>query len=466
MKVIRLESKELEKIFNRALYGKKRIQKRVSKIVEDVKNYGDDAVIKYVKEFDKSPLSIRQLRVKESEISRAYREIDSKFVNVLKEVRDNVTRFYKKQLKKSWRIKREDVVLGENYYPIPSVGVYIPGGTAPLVSTVYMTVIPAKLAGVKQIILMTPPDKYQRVNPYILVTANLLKIDRIYKIGGAQAIAAMAFGTRSIPKVDKVIGPGSEYVTEAKRQVFGYVDIDLIAGPSEVAIIANRYTNPDYVISDLQAQAEHRGGLAILITTCKELGKTVRNKIKDGYIIVVKNLDQAVRTANRIAPEHLQIMVQNPHKLINKITNAGAIFVGPYTPTVVGDYIAGPSHVLPTAGTARCFSGLGIDDFVKSTHIIRYSKKALETGKRSIEMLAGIEGMVKHLDSINVRFQQQTEQKQEKKKETMTEEVKIDPPKDTGAPEKRALESQDADTDSAKGGRAPEHLSTGTPKES
>ncbi len=319
MKVIRPESKELEKIFNRALYGKKRIQKRVSKIIEDVRNYGDDAVIKYVKEFDKVPLSIRQLRVRESEINRAYREIDSKFINVLKEVRDNVTKFYKKQLKKSWRTKRGDVVLGENYYPIPSVGVYIPGGTAPLVSTVYMTVVPAKLAGVKQIILMSPPDKYQRINPYILVTANLLKIDRVYKVGGAQAIAAMAFGTRNIPKVDKIVGPGSEYVTEAKRQVFGYVDIDLIAGPSEVVIIANRYTNPDYVISDLQAQAEHKGGLAILITTCKELGKSARDKIKDGYVIVVKNLDQAVRIANRIAPEHLQVMVKSPHKLINKI---------------------------------------------------------------------------------------------------------------------------------------------------
>ncbi|KPK39972.1 MAG: histidinol dehydrogenase, partial [Omnitrophica WOR_2 bacterium SM23_29] len=245
MKLVRLYGKEFGKLCNRYNARKKRIEQGVRKIIEDVRLYGDDALIKYTRKFDKVKLTPRQLKVTESETSGAYQDIDSEFIASLKDIIENVNRFYKKQLKKSWRVVDEDgVVLGEKYEPIEKVGIYIPAGTVPLVSTVYMTVLPAKVAGVKSIVLVTPPNKYQSVDPYILAVANLLKVDEIYKVGGAQAIAALAFGTKTIPKVDKIVGPGNAYVTEAKRQVFGYVDIDMLAGPSEVVIIANRSTNP------------------------------------------------------------------------------------------------------------------------------------------------------------------------------------------------------------------------------
>jgi histidinol dehydrogenase len=270
-----------------------------------------------------------------------------------------------------------------------------------------MTVCLAKMAGVKKIILVTPPNKEGSVNPYILVVANLLKVDEIYKVGGAQAIAALTFGTKTIPRVDKIIGPGNAYVTEAKRQVFGYVDIDMVAGPTEVVIIANQFSNPTFVINDLLAQDEHFKGSSILVTTSRMLAKTVKSqiKIKNGFIVLVKNLEEAVEVVNRIAPEHLQILIKNPQRIIKKIKNAGCIFIGPYTPTTVGDYVAGPSHVLPTGGTARFFSGLRIDDFIKSSHLISYSKKGLEKTKELIEKLSTIEGLPKHLESVKVRFE-------------------------------------------------------------
>ncbi|MDP2942894.1 MAG: histidinol dehydrogenase, partial [Candidatus Omnitrophota bacterium] len=350
-------------------------------------------------------LSPKQLRVTESEASGAFQDIDSDFISELKNIIENVTKFYKKQIKKSWRVIDEDgVMLGEKCEPIERVGIYVPAGTAPLISTVYMTVLPARVAGVKSIVLVTPPNKYQSVDPHILAVANLLKVDEIYKVGGAQAIAALAFGTKTIPKVDKIVGPGNAYVTEAKRQVFGYVDIDMIAGPSEVVIIANRSTNPLFARADLEAQSEHFGGLSILVTTSKPLAKTLKKEVGSGYIILAKNLDEACDIVNRLAPEHLQIMVKNPQKCLKKIKNAGAIFLGQYTPTAIGDYVAGPSHVLPTGGTARFFSGLGIDDFVKSSHIISYSKKALEKAKKSIDKISKLEGLTKHMESIKVRF--------------------------------------------------------------
>jgi len=268
-----------------------------------------------------------------------------------------------------------------------------------------MSVLPAKIAGVNEIYLATPPNASGEVNPNILVVANLLKVNAIFKLGGAQAIAAMAFGTKTIPKVDKIVGPGNEYVTEAKRQVFGYCDIDMLAGPSEVVIIANQFANPAHVIADLQAQTEHQRGIGILITPTKKLVRLVRKEVGKGYVIVVKNLDEAVDIANRIAPEHLQIMVKQPNKLIKKIRHAGAVFIGPYSPVVIGDYIAGPSHVLPTSGTARFFSGLGVYDFMKSTHLISYSKKALEKVAPAIEKIAELEGMKKHIQSLKIRFE-------------------------------------------------------------
>ncbi len=405
MKLVKVGSGEFEKLCNRYNNRKKRVTESVSKIIEDVRFNGDEALIKYTRKFDRVKLAVRQLRVTESEASGAFQDIDSDFISELKNIIENVTKFYKKQIKKSWRVLDEDgVMLGEKIEPIERVGIYIPAGTAPLISTVYMTVLPARVAGVKSIVLVTPPNKYQSVDPHILAVANLLKVDEIYKVGGAQAIAALAFGTKTIPKVDKIVGPGNTYVTEAKRQVFGYVDIDMIAGPSEVAIIANRSTNPLFAAKDLEAQSEHFGGLSILVTTSKPLAKTLKKEVASGYIILAKNLDEACDIVNRIAPEHLQIMVKNPQKCLKKIKNAGAIFLGQYTPTAIGDYVAGPSHVLPTGGTARFFSGLGIDDFVKSSHIISYSRRALEKAKRSIEKISKLEGLTKHMESIKARF--------------------------------------------------------------
>jgi histidinol dehydrogenase len=407
MKIIRSTSKKLEKIFNRQFMRSKRIEEKVRKIVEDVRLFGDDALIKYTRKFDGVKLNPRQFKVSEIEISAAYQNISPNFVSQLKVIIENVTRFYRKGIKKSWKIRDADgVCLGEDYQPLEKVGIYIPAGNAPLVSSVYMTVLPAKIAGVKKIILTSPPDKNGNINPHILVVADLLKVDEIYRLGGAQGIAALAFGTKTIPKVDKIIGPGNIYVTEAKRQVFGWVDIDMIAGPTELVVIANRYTNSEYIIADLKAQAEHRESLVIMITNSKSKAQEVKSKLdtQNGYIILTKNLDEAVEIANRIAPEHLEILVNNPKKWLKKIKNAAAIFLGPYSPTAVGDYVAGPSHVLPTYGTARFFSGLSLSDFIKSIHTVNYSKKGLEKIKETLEKIASIEGLQRHSDSVKVRF--------------------------------------------------------------
>lgn len=409
MKIIRPGSKQLEKIYARGFFKSRRVEERVKKIVDDVRLFGDEALLKYTRKFDGVKLSPRQLKVSETEISGAYQNISPNFVSSLKVIINNINRFYGKVIKKSksWRLNDgEGFVLGEQYSPMERVGVYIPAGTAPLVSTVYMTVLPAKIAGVKKISLISPPDKNGFINPHILVVADLLKVDEIYRAGGAQGIAALAFGTKTIPRVDKIVGPGNMYVSEAKRQVFGYVDIDMIAGPTELVIIANRSSDPKFVIADLKAQAEHAGGLAILITNSKSLAKQVQSQVSsNGFIILTKNLAQAVEISNRIAPEHLEILVNKPQQLVKSITNAGAVFLGPYSPTALGDYVAGPSHVLPTGGTARFFSGLSVFDFIKSSHIIGYSRKALEKVKEPLEKIASIEGLAMHLDSVKARFE-------------------------------------------------------------
>ncbi len=407
MKIIRYGSKQLEKIYNRGSFRKPRVEEKVKKIIEDVRASGDDALLKYTKKFDGVKLMARQLKVAEIEISGAYQNISPNFVSSLKTIIENINRFHRKALKKSWKIKDSDgVVLGENFTPLERVGVYIPAGTAPLVSTVYMTVLPAKIAGVKKIAMISPPNKNGFINPHILVMADLLKVDEIYRVGGAQGIAALAYGTKTIPAVDKIVGPGNVYVSEAKRQVYGQVDIDMIAGPTELVIIANRFSDPKFIIADLAAQKEHAKGLAVLITNSKALAQQVKSQAdgQDGYIILTKNLEQAVEVSNKIAPEHLEILVQNPRRLLKGIKNAGAIFLGPYSPVAVGDYVAGPSHVLPTGGSARFFSGLSVSDFMKSNHIISYSKKALEKIKDPLEKIAGIEGLDKHLESVKVRF--------------------------------------------------------------
>jgi histidinol dehydrogenase len=407
MKIIRFNSKQLEKIYNRRFCKSRRVEERVRQIIEDVRLFGDDALIKYTKKFDGVKLSTKQLKLSEREISAAYQNITQNFVSSLKVIIENINHFYRKTLKKSWKIKdAEGLILGESYQPIEKVGVYIPAGTAPLVSTVYMSVLPAKMAGVKKIVLITPPDKNGNINPHILVVADLLKVDEIYRVGGAHGIAALAFGTKTLPRVDKIVGPGNIYVSEAKRQVFGYVDIDMVAGPTELVIIANRYSDPRFISTDLKAQAEHAGGLAILITNSRALAKYVKSQLNiGGYIILAKNIKQAVEISNEIAPEHLEILVKNPQRIIKYVKNAGAVFLGPYSPTAVGDYVAGPSHVLPTNGTARFFSGLSVFDFIKSSHIIGYSKKALDKIREPLEKVAGIEGLSQHLESVKARFE-------------------------------------------------------------
>lgn len=406
MKIIQQNGSGAQKLYDRYCSNYKRhIEERVRKILEDIKANGDSAVLRYTRKFDHVKLDAKDLKVAEAEISGAYQNITSDLIADLKQIINNVTLFYKKQEHKPCRVKNTDgIMLSENILPLDSVGIYIPAGTAPLVSTVYMTVIPAKVAGVKRVVMVTPPDKNGHINPYILAVANLLKVNEIYKVGGAQAIAALAFGTKSIPKVDKIVGPGNMYVTEAKRQLFGYVDIDMLAGPSELVVIANRSSNPEYVIADMEAQMEHIGGLSILITNSRQLLKTVKSRVAGGYGIYVKNMEEAIDVANKIAPEHLQILTNNPRSLASKVRNAGAIFLGPYSPTALGDYGAGPSHVLPTLGTARFFSGIGTSDFKKKSHVISYSKKALEKIRQPIEKVALLEGLKKHSDSIHVRF--------------------------------------------------------------
>ncbi|MFH1339390.1 MAG: histidinol dehydrogenase [Candidatus Omnitrophota bacterium] len=406
MRIIRYSSKKLQEIYNRGIPRTRRLKEKVEKIIEDVRLQGDDALIKYTKKFDAVKLSAKSLRITEAEISGAYQNIEPDFVTSLKQIIENITRFYREQIRRSWRIKDADgAILGENFHPIERVGVYVPAGQAPLVSTVYMTVLPAKIAGVKEIVLVSPPDKDGNINPHILAVANLLKVDQIYRIGGAQSIAALAFGTKSIPKVDKIVGPGNQYVTEAKRQVFGFVDVDMLAGPTELVIIASRFSDPKLVIADIKAQKEHAKSQVFLVTNSKTLARQVRSQVEgDGYIILTKNLDEAAEIANRIAPEHLEILVKKPGSLVKKIRHAGAIFLGSFSPVAVGDYFAGPSHVLPTGGSARFFSGLNLSDFIKSNYIISYSKKALERAKNPVEKIVGIEGLSQHAESIKARF--------------------------------------------------------------
>jgi len=406
VKLVKVGTRQFQKLCGRNSGRNKRISESVRKIIEDVRQDGDEALIKYTRRFDGVKMTARDIKVSACEMSGAYQDIDPEFVSTLKVILDNITKFYNKQIKKSWKIKDADgVLLGENIEPLERVGVYVPSGTVPLVSSVYMTVIPAKMAGVRKIALATPPNQYKSVDPHILVVADLLKVDEIYKAGGAQAIASLAFGTKTIPRVDKIVGPGNAYVTEAKRQVFGYCDIDMLAGPTEVVIIANQFSDTKFIKADLEAQSEHFMGLSILITNSKKVAKAFRKEDIAGYVILVGNMDEAAEVANMLAPEHLQIMTNNPKKIVRRVKNAGAIFLGPYTPVAVGDYVAGPSHVLPTGGSARFFSGLGLSDFYKSSHILSYTKKALEKVREPLEKVAGIEKLTRHLNSVKVRFE-------------------------------------------------------------
>src|SRR3989338_4039181 len=397
-------SKKLNRPF--AYSVDKDLFKKVNKILQEVKTRGDQALIRYTRDFDGIELPLKRLVVSEGDINRAYEKIRFEFVPLLKQIRDNVTAYYESELKESFSIKgKGGIYLGKQYRPLERVGIYIPGGTAPLVSTVYMTVIPATVAGVKEIVIATPPNhETGDIDPHILVVADLLGVKKIYRVGGAQAIAALAFGTRTIPKVDKIVGPGNQYVTEAKRQVYGFVDIDMVAGPSEVAILADADANPNYVTCDLLAQTEHFGGTSYLVTHSKKLAELIHKRVETCAIILVKDLREGCEVINEIAPEHLEILTKKPGGWLKYITHAGAVFLGEYSPAVIGDYIAGPSHVLPTSGTARYFSPLSAASFIKSTQIIGYNKDALSNVRIPIRKLTEMEGLILHRISIESRF--------------------------------------------------------------
>ena len=405
MRVVRnLDS--LEKLLRKKRLRKNKIYERVAKILKSVEESGDSALVEYTKKFDKVKISTKEIRISESEISAAFNELDSSLISAFKFAMDNVTKFYRRQIPKSARVKEDNgKTLLSRYVPLERVGVYVPAGTAPLVSSVYMAVIPALVAGVKEIVLVSPPRKDKLINPFILAVGSLLKIKEIYRIGGAQAIGALAYGTKTIAKVDKIVGPGNEFVTEAKRQLFGKVDIDMLAGPSEVVILASKDANIEQIIADLEAQIEHHNGVGILVTNSKKIIREVRKRKITGFALRVRTLEEGCKVVNRIAPEHLEILTKKPATLVKKIKNAGAIFLGEYTPVALGDYTAGPSHVLPTGGSSRFFSCLSVRSFLKEIHVMSYTKKALQEEAEILERIANLEGMTKHVESIKKRLQ-------------------------------------------------------------
>ncbi len=400
-------------------------EKTVQAIVEDVKSRRDEAVLEYTKKFDGVELTPEELRVTEEELEEALSLVDPPLLAVMKKSMKNIKEYHEKQKQYSWFDSRPDgTILGQKVTPLASVGVYVPGGKAAYPSSVLMNIIPAKVAGVERIVMVTPPGKDGKVNPVTLAAAHLAGVTDAYKVGGAQAIAALAFGTESIPRVDKIAGPGNIFVALAKKAVYGHVSIDSIAGPSEILVLADDSANPRYVAADLLSQAEHDElASAILVTTSMELAKKVsaeaeafvqklsRQSILEkslenyGYILVADSMEDAIETANQIASEHLEIVTKNPFEVMTKIRNAGAIFLGEYSSEPLGDYFAGPNHVLPTNGTAKFFSPLGVDDYVKKSSIIYYSKEALEPIHKDIETFAEAEGLTAHANSIRVRFE-------------------------------------------------------------
>lgn len=429
MKTVRLTKDTQRDLLNSLLkrspnnYGQ--YESVVADIIANVREKGDKAVFDYASQFDKWNCTADNIRVTDADIEKAYAEADAAFVAVMEKSAANIRDFHQKQLRNSWIDTRPDgSLLGQRILPIAVSGVYVPGGKAAYPSSVLMNVIPAKVAGVERIVMTTPAGADGMVNPGTLVAAKIAGVDEIYKVGGAQAIAAMAFGTESIPKVDKITGPGNIFVALAKKACFGYVSIDSIAGPSEILVIADETANPRYVAADLLSQAEHDElASAILITTDEGVAKEVEQQIDGflqelsradiikksldnyGYILLADTMDSAVEAANAIASEHLEILTKDPYQVMTKIRNAGAIFLGEYASEPLGDYYAGPNHILPTNGTARFFSPLNVDDFTKKTSLISYSREALEQAHKDIELFAGKEGLTAHANSIRVRFE-------------------------------------------------------------
>ncbi|MDD7332952.1 MAG: histidinol dehydrogenase [Lachnospiraceae bacterium] len=415
----------LESLLKRSPNSYGEYEGRVNAIIDEVREKRDEAIFAFTEKFDGACINADNILVTEAEIEEAYTQVDEKLLAVIRKALVNIRKYHEKQLQNSWFTSEDGIILGQKVTALSKVGVYVPGGKAVYPSSVLMNVIPAKVAGVERIIMCTPPDKNGKVFASTLVAAKEAGVDEIYKVGGAQAVAAMAFGTESVPKVDKIVGPGNIYVALAKKAVYGHVSIDSIAGPSEILVLADETANPRYVAADLLSQAEHdEMASAILITTSAKLAKQVSAEVDQfvavlsrseiiqksldnyGYILVAENMEDAIDAVNEISSEHMEIVTRDPFHIMTKIKNAGAIFIGEYSSEPLGDYFAGPNHVLPTNGTAKFFSPLSVDDFIKKSSIISYSREALEKVHKDIEQFAECERLTAHANSVRVRFEE------------------------------------------------------------
>lgn len=436
MRTVRLTKESTKDILENLLkrspnnYGK--FEAAVADILANVKEKGDEALFSYTKEFDKVEVTPETIRVTEAEIEEAYKAVDASLLEVIRKALVNIRSYHEKQRQNSWFTSTENgTMLGQKVTPLNRVGVYVPGGKAVYPSSVLMNIVPAKVAGVPHIVMTTPPGKDGKVNPSTLVAAKEAGADEIYKVGGAQAIGALAYGTASIPKVDKIVGPGNIFVALAKKAVYGHVSIDSIAGPSEILVLADETANAHYVAADLLSQAEHdEMASAILITTSTELAQNVEKEIEGylkvlsrkeiiekslenfGYILIAEDMDEAIEAANEIASEHMEIVTKNAFEVMMKVRNAGAIFIGEYSSEPLGDYFAGPNHVLPTNGTAKFFSALSVDDFIKKSSIVYYSRSALQEIHKDIIRFASSEQLTAHANSIAVRFEEEDKKEQ------------------------------------------------------
>ncbi len=427
MKTFHFEERRFQsaykKAVNRLSLGDAHLDTIVQNILKDVQKRGDRAVIEYTEQFDRLKLKPSELRVTKAEIQAAYADADEDVMDSLKFAADRITAFHEKQKQDSWFTREKGVYLGQRVQPLACVGLYVPGGKAAYPSSVLMNAIPAKVAGVPKLVMVSPMPEGQ-CNPYILIAADLVGVHEIYRVGGVQAVAALSYGTKTVPKVDKVVGPGNKYVAAAKRLVYGQVDIDMIAGPSELLIIADEKANPAYLASDLISQAEHdEEAVVIFLSTSAGLVETVKEEMamqlkvlprkkiaqtalkKYGMAFVVPDLKTAAEMSNAIAPEHLSVFTEKPFQLLKKLTNAGSIFLGEDTPQSLGDYIAGPNHVLPTGGTARFFSPLSVDDYVKKSSVISYSKTALKRDGAHLMRIAEVERLTAHANMVSIRLE-------------------------------------------------------------
>lgn len=429
VKILRAGEKEFERYLSevegRGAQDVFRFERKVRFILKDVKKRGDEALVHYTQVFDGLRFPTHRLHVKKDEVKRAYRKVHPDFLGTLKRAAQRIEKFHRLQSKRlipSLKGEEKGIRLEQVLRPLDRVGIYVPGGKASYPSTVLMAAIPAKGAGVKEVVMVTPPQK-EGINPAVLVAADLAGVDRIFRVGGVQAIAALAYGTKSVPKVDKIVGPGNQYVATAKRLVYGEVDIDMVAGPSEIVIVSDDRTPPSFAAADLLSQAEHdEMALAILITNSEAFGRIVdqelrrqlsslkRRKVaskslhRRGAVLIVKSLAQAMVLVNRIAPEHLELLVSRPFSLIKDVRHAGAVFLGPYTPEAIGDYMAGPNHILPTAGTARFSSPLGVEDFIKRTNVVSFTESALGRFGKDVERFSEWEGLEGHAHAVQMRM--------------------------------------------------------------